>query len=141
MKKFCCALLVAGLLLLSGCFSSNTTPSKEEARQNALECLEAHRGEMETILNSGKAVGETKWCLSYSKLGDGRYEFDLYREGFTGTNIVTGILYLPNDTPDSDYRQDEENPNAYSFARGVTDKFYLERLEKNWFFFYYEYDF
>lgn len=141
MKKTVCALLTACLLLSSGCSLSDAEFTVDDARRDARECLEEHRGEMEAIAASGQASGETKWCLSYSLLGDGGYEFDLYREGFTGTNTVAGVLYLPDDTPDSDYVQDPADPNLYILERGATDRYRLERMAQNWFFFYYEYDF
>ena len=93
---------------------------------------------MEAIMQSGKAMGETKWCQVYNLLStNDEYEFVLQQTGFTGTNTKTGILYLPNDTPEPVYTQDENNPDLYSYESGNTDHYSLERIEQNWFFFYF----
>jgi hypothetical protein len=86
-------------------------------------------------------MGETKWCQVYNLLSKGEYEFVLQQTGFTSTNTKTGVLYIPNDTPNSSYTQDENNPNLYSYESGNTDSYFLKRIEENWFFFYSEYDF
>ena len=96
---------------------------------------------MEAIIQSGKAMGETKWCKVYNLLSNGEYEFVFQQTGFTGTNTKTGVLYIPNDTPNSAYIQDENNSDLYSYESSNMDYYYLERIEQNWFFFYDEYDF
>lgn len=93
------------------------------------------------IIESNSTAGKTNWCRSFDLSRDSVYEFDLYLWGFTGTNIQSGIQYLPNDVPDSKYIQDDNNPNIYIYEKTTSDKFYLERIEKNWFDFYDEYDF
>ena len=143
MKKCILCVFTVCLMLLSGCsfFEIETPMSREDARKAALTCFEEHKTDMETIIQSGKAMGETKWCYVYHLLSNGEYEFVLQQTGFTGTNTATGIIYIPNDTPGNTYIQDENNPDLYSYESGNTDKYYLERIEQNWFFFYDEYDF
>ena len=46
-----------------------------------------------------------------------------------------------SNTLNSAYIQDENNSDLYFYKSGNTDKYYLERIEQNWFFFYDEYDF
>ncbi|MBR4949324.1 MAG: hypothetical protein IKZ25_00950 [Clostridia bacterium] len=143
MKKCIFCILAVCFMFLSGCsfFETETPMSKEQAQKVALTCFEEHKKDMEDIINSNEAMGETDWCKGYNLLSDGQYEFILQQIGLTGTNTKTGILYIPDDKPYSDYKQDKEKENAYSYESGFTDKFFMERIEQNWFFFYYEYDF
>lgn len=144
MKKYILCFFTVYLIFLSGCsfFKIETPMAKEDAQKAALTCFEEHKTDMEAIMQSGKAMGETKWCQVYNLLSSkDEYEFVLQQTGFTGTNTKTGILYLPNDTPGPAYTQDENNPDLYSYESGNTDHYSLERIEQNWFFFYYEYDF
>lgn len=140
MKKYILCLLGC-FLFLSGCsfWESETPMSKEDAQAAAISCLEAHKADMEAIIQSGSATGKAPWCSAYHLLSNGEYEFVLQHTGFTGTNTKTGVLYLPNDTPP--YAQDANNPNIYSYASGNTVAYFTQRIEENWFFFYYEYDF
>lgn len=145
MKKRIFCLFTACLLVFSGCspFLKSETPlSKEEAKNVAITCLNEHKEDMEAILSFGKAMGETDWCYVYNRLGENRYEFVLQQTGFTGTNIKTGIRYIPDDTPDGRYTQDGDNNNLYSFCGdNDCDEYFLERIEQKWFFFYDTYDF
>lgn len=143
MKKRIFCILLTCLIFLSGCsfFETETPMSKEDAQKVALTCFEEHKKHMEDIIYSEKAMGETDWCQVYNLLSDGQYEFVLQQTGFTATNTKTGILFIPDDKPDSKYTQDKENENSYSYEFGNTDKYILERIEKNWFFFFFEYDF
>ncbi len=143
MKKYILCFFTVCLIFLSGCsfFQMETPMSKEDAQKAALTCFEDHKTNMEAIIQSDKTMGETKWCKVYNMLSNGEYEFVLQQTGFTGTNTKIGILYIPNDTPNSAYTQDENNPDLYSYESGNTDKYFLERIEQNWFFFYDEYDF
>jgi len=143
MKKCIFCIFTACVIFLSGCsfFKIETAMSKEEAQKATLTCFEEHKKDMEDIIQSNTAWGETNWCQVYSLLSNGEYEFVLQQTGFTGTNTKTGILYIPNDTPNSTYTQDKNNPDLYSYESGYTDEYLLERIEQNWFFFYSEYDF
>lgn len=143
MKKYILCFFTVCLIFLSGCsfFKTETPMSKEDAQKAALTCFEDHKTDMEAIIQSDKAMGETKWCYTYSQLLNGQYEFVLQQTGFTGTNTKTGVLYIPNDTPDSSYIQDENNADLYSYNSSNIDNYFLERIEQNWFFFYSEYDF
>ena len=129
------------IVALGGCnfLKIEQALSKEDARNLALTCFEEHQTDMEAITQSDTAYGETKWCKVYSS-SSSQCEFVLHQTGFTGTNTRTGIVYIPTDTPDSTYTQDENNPDVYSYENNL-DQYILERIEKNWFFFYYEYDF
>lgn len=143
MRRWLC-LLIACLLLFSGCsfFPKQHHLTVEEARERAVMCFAEHREDMEAIITSGNASGEPKWCAHYLLLdtATGEYEFVLYQSGFTGTNVRTGLLYLPSGAPRG--TQDAENPNLY-ISEGVVqgDIYLLERLEPHWFYFYYRYDF
>ena len=143
MKKFIFCTFTVCLIFLSGCsfFQMETPMSKEDARKTAITCFEEHKEDMEAIIQSDDATGETDWCRNYSLEANDGYEFVLQQTGFTGTNTKTGVLYIPNDTPDTLYIQDENNPDIYSYEPTLIDKFYLERIEQNWFFFYDKYDF
>ena len=81
MKKFILCVFIVCFILLSGCsFLKTETPmSKEDARKSALTCFEKHKADMEVIIQSGKAMGETKWCQIYNLLSNGEYEFVLRR--------------------------------------------------------------
>ena len=126
---------------LSGCDSDNDPVSRIQMREKAFVCFSEHKDDICKIIESQSAIGKTSWCEGYDLLSNGEYEFDLYRWGFTGMNIQSGILYLPNDVPDLKYIQDDDNVNIYNCEIGQRDKFYLERMEQNWFYFYSEYDF
>jgi len=143
MKNFILCFFTVCLIFLSGCsFLQVETPmSKADSQKAALTCFENHKTDMEAIIQSEKAMGETKWCKVYNLLSNGEYEFVLQQTGFTGTNTKAGVLYIPNDTPNSAYTQDENNHDLYSYESGNTDHYFLERIEQNWFFFYDEYDF
>ncbi|MBR5774485.1 MAG: hypothetical protein IKY44_06510 [Clostridia bacterium] len=147
MKKCIFCILTVCLILLSGCSpfleDAMTPMPKDEARQAAITCFEEHKADMEDIIRSGKAMGETSWCYTYSKYSNGKCEFSLHRIGFTGKLTATGVLYMSDDAPASHgYVQDEINPDVYRIElENDIDKYLLERIEPNWFFFYYEYDF
>ena len=94
-----------------------------------MTCFSEHKNDMIKIIESNSTAVKTNWCKSYDLPRDGVYEFDLYLWGFTGMNIQSGIQYLPNDVPDSEYIQDN-NPNIYIYENTTSDKFYLERIEK-----------
>ena len=143
MKKYLCFLLVLFLIVLSSCaiLEPETPMTKEEARKAALTCFEKYKEDMDSIIQSNAVSGKTKWCKYYGLLKENNYEFVLQQTGFTDTNTATGILYDPDDTPDIDFIQDEGNQHIYSYESGYTDKFYLERIEQNYFFFHYTYDF
>ena len=143
MKKRIICVLVACLMCLSGCSLikgvMNPTPlSQDEAREEAFNCFAEHKEDMEEIIKSQDAMGETYWCSSYDKGKNGTYSFNLQRTGFT-TMTATGVRYDPSNQPGDNYLQDEENPNGYIYKTGV-DRHYLERIEDNWFFFYSVYD-
>ena len=143
MKKFILCIFTVCLIFLSGCsfFQMETPMSKKDAQKAALTCFEDHKTDMEAIIQSDKAMGETKCCKVYNLLSNGEYEFVLQQTGFTGTNTSTGLLYIPNDTPGNTYTQDKNNLDLYFYESGNTDNYFLERIEKNWFFFYSKYDF
>lgn len=136
-------LMVCTILLLSlfGCSSKQEVLSLEQMREKSITCFSEHKSDMIKIIDSQSAIGETNWCEGYDLLRDGVYEFDLYCWGFTGTNIQAGIRYISNDTPDSEYIPVDDNDNVYTYEKSPHDKFYLERIEENWFYFYSEYDF
>ena len=143
MNKTILCFFTACIILLSGCslFQTETPMVKEDAKKAALACFEEHKADMEAIVQSGKATGEPKCCQVYNLLSNGKYEFILQQTGFTGINTKTGLLYIPNDTPDPAYTQDESNPDFYFYNAGHTDCYFLERISQNWFFFYSKYDF
>lgn len=127
MKKFIFCIFTACLIFLSGCsfFEIETPMSKEDAQKAALTCFEEHKADMEAIIQSGKAMGETKWCQVYNLLSNGEYEFVLQQTGFTGTNTSTGLIYIPNDTPGNTYTQDKNNLDLYFYESGNTDNYFL----------------
>ena len=133
------------IIILSFCFSAcddfEAPLSLEQVRETAFSCFNEHNEEMRDIVTRNLATGETDWCKDYNLLTDGQYEFVLYRWGFTATNICAGILFFPDDMPDKKFTQDASNSNIYAYSIGNTDEYYLERIEQNWFYFYYDYDF
>ena len=142
MKRF---FIIFVIIIVTFCFSAcddfRTPLSLEQVRESAFSCFSEHNEEMRDIVGQNLATGETDWCKDYNLLTDGQYEFALYRWGFTGTNICAGILFLPDDMPDEKFIQDASNSNIYAYSAGYVDKYYLERIEANWFYYYYEYDF
>lgn len=142
MKRFFVILVI---IIMSFCFSAcddfQAPLSLEQVRESAFSCFNEHKEEMRDIVIRDLATGESDWCKNYNLLTDGQYEFVLYRWGFTGTNIRAGILFVSDDMPDKKFIQDASNNNIYAYSVGNTDKYYLERIEENWFYFYYEYDF
>ena len=133
------------IIIMAFCFSAcndfKTPLSLEQVRESSFSCFSEHNEEMRDIISRDLTTGKTDWCNVYDLLSNGQYEFVLYRWGFTGTNISAGILYLPDDKPNAEYEQDANNSNVYTYAVGYTDEYYLERIETNWFYYYYEYDF
>lgn len=142
MKRF---FMIFVIIILSFCSSAcddfEAPLSLEQVRETAFSCFSEHNEEMRDIVTRNLATGETDWCKSYNLLADGQYEFVLYRWGFTGTNICAGILFLPDDIPDDKFIQDANSSNIYSYLVDNGDEYHLERIEENWFYFYYEYDF
>ena len=141
MKRF---FVIFVIIIMAFCFSAcndfKTPLSLEQVRESSFSCFSEHNEEMRDIISRDLATGETDWCNVYDLLSNGQYEFVLYRWGFTGTNISAGILYLPDDKPNAEYEHDTNNSNVYTYTIGA-DEYYLERIETNWFYFYYEYDF
>lgn len=142
MKRF---FVIFVIIIMAFCFSAcndfKTPLSLEQVRESSFSCFSEHNEEMRDIISRDLATGETDWCNVYDLLSNGRYEFVLYRWGFTGTNIRAGILYLPDDKPNAEYEEQDTNSNVYTYTVGYRDEYYLERIETNWFYFYYEYDF
>ncbi len=142
MKRF---FMIFVIIIISFCFSAcddfEAPLSLEQARESTFSCFGEHNEEMRDIVTYNLATGETDWCEDYNLLINGQYEFVLYRWGFTGTNTRAGILFFPDDMLDKKFIQDASNSNIYAYSVGNTDKYYLERIEQNWFYFYYDYDF
>ena len=140
-KLFTIFVIIIMFFCFSACDDFEAPLSLEQVRESAFSCFSEHNEEMRDIVTRNLATGETDWCKEYNLLTDGQYEFVLYRWGFTGTNICAGILFLPDDIPDEKFIQDASNSNIYAYSVGNADKYYLERIEQNWFYFYYDYDF
>lgn len=130
-----CTLIVC-VMVTSACKEQSV--SQDEMREMALSCFDEHKGEMEEIVASQSMIGDLDWGENYSWLGDGSYDFILVKEGFTKVYIRSGFRYCPDDKPSSDYEW-EEKDGTYSYENG-TESYYVERIEKCWFFFYSEYD-
>lgn len=111
---------------------------RKEMRERALSCFDEHKEDMEQIVASQSMIGDLDWGENYSFLGDGSYDFILVQEGFTKVYIRSGVRYCPDDRPRSDYEW-EEKDGTYSYENGP-EHYYMERIEKCWFFFYSEYD-
>lgn len=140
MKRMILALcvLIVCVSTLSACKEHSTPTPRDEMREQALTCFAEHKEDMEGMIAAQQVSGETKWCR-YSKGSGGSYEFVLEQTGFTGTNTRAGIQYLPEDQPNSDMDWVQDG-DVYTYQSGP-DVYYAERIEKYWFFFYYEYDF
>lgn len=140
-KLFIIFVMIMMSFSFSSCDDFEAPLSLEQMRRSAFSCFSEHNEEMRDIVTRNLTTGETDWCKDHNVLTDGQYEFVLYRWGFTGTNICAGILFLPDDIPDEKFIQDANNSNIYTHLVDNRDQYHLERIEENWFYFYYEYDF
>ena len=137
-----CLLLVC-VIVTSACDkqsaeSKKASVSRDEMREVALSCFDEHKEEMEEIVASQSTIGDLDWGENYSRFGDGSYDFILVKEGFAKVYVSSGIRYCPDDKPSSVYEW-EEKDGTYSYENDP-EHYYMERIEKCWFFYYSEYD-